>query len=109
MNTKFKAIFLFILISFFGLISQAQALELDQAKAQGLVGETVAGYIAAVKAPSAEVQQLINKVNAERKERYQKIAGKNQTPVAAVEALAGQKALELTQSGQYIQNQNGTV
>lgn len=85
----------------------AQALELDQAKQQGLVGETSTGYIAAVSAPTAEVQALVNRINAERKERYQQIAKKNGTPVAAVEGLAAKKALDMTPSGHYVQSGGG--
>jgi uncharacterized protein YdbL (DUF1318 family) len=107
MSKMGKGTFLFIFILLLGFISIAQASELEQIKAQGLIGETATGYIAAVTKPSSEVQQLINKINAERKEHYNKIASMNQTPVGAVEALAGKKAIELTKAGQYVQTKNG--
>ncbi|HEC26121.1 MAG TPA: DUF1318 domain-containing protein [Gammaproteobacteria bacterium] len=68
----------------------AAALNLAQAKAQGLVKETPSGYIAAVK-PSAEVKALVGQINAGRKAEYQKIAKKRGTPLSVVEQLAGQK------------------
>ena len=44
-----------------GLSTLALALTLDEAKAQGLVGEKVDGYVAAVVAnPAAEVQALVD-------------------------------------------------
>lgn len=66
------------------------ALNLDQAKAQGLVRETSSGYLVAVK-PSAEVNALVNKINTGRKAEYQKIAKKRGTSLSAVEQLAGKR------------------
>ncbi len=104
MNIKTGFIFSLLLTVFLASpLTSAFALDLDQAKQQGLVGETGAGYIAAV-APNPEAQELVKRINAERKERYLAIAKKNGTPVAAVEALAGKKAIEMTPSGQFIQN-----
>jgi uncharacterized protein len=80
----------------------AFALELQDAKDQGLVGETPSGYLEAVKAPDAEVTQLIESINAKRKEHYKAIAGNNNTTLAAVEKLAGEKAMEKSKSGHYI-------
>lgn len=68
----------------------ASALDLGQARAQGLVKETPSGYIVAVK-PSGEVNSLVNKINAGRKAEYQRIAKKNGTPLSTVEQLAGKR------------------
>jgi uncharacterized protein YdbL (DUF1318 family) len=91
-----------LLISLFLFTSPAWALSLEEAKQHGLVGEQASGYLAAVSPPSAEVQQLLTAVNSRRKEEYAKIAESNGTPVAAVEALAGKKAIDRTPSGQYV-------
>ena len=85
------------------LSTPAFAIDLQTAKAQGLVGETPSGYLQAVKSPSAEVASLINSVNAQRKEKYQEIATRNNTTLQAVEQLAGQKAIEKSAPGSYIQ------
>ncbi|MCI5122173.1 MAG: DUF1318 domain-containing protein [Candidatus Electrothrix sp. AUS4] len=77
------------------------ALELQDAKAQGLVGETPTGYLDVVKA-SPDAQQLIKDINAKRKTHYQEIAKKNKTPLDTVEKMAGEKALEMTPAGQYV-------
>ena len=75
----------------FALFSMpVSALNLDQAKAQGLVRETPRGYLVAVKS-SAEVNALVNKINAGRKAEYQKIAKKRGTSLSAVEQLAGKR------------------
>jgi len=81
--------------------SQVLALDLQDAKSQGLVGETVNGYLGAVKS-SAEVNALVNDINAKRKAEYQRIAKQNGIAVSDVEALAGKKAIDKTPSGQYV-------
>lgn len=90
---------LFIL---FGSAS-AWALNLDQAKAQGLVGETPSGYLASVNPnPASNVSQLINSINAKRKQEYNKISKKTGAAVQSVESLAGQKAINKTPPGQFV-------
>jgi len=68
----------------------AFALDLSQAKSQGLVKETPGGYLSVAK-PSADVNALVSKINAGRKAEYQKIAKKQGVPLATVEQLAGKK------------------
>jgi uncharacterized protein YdbL (DUF1318 family) len=77
-------------------------LDLQTAKAQGLVGETPTGYLAPVQATHAEAKNLAQSINAQRKKQYEAIARRNNTPLQAVEQLAGQKAMEKTPAGQYI-------
>jgi uncharacterized protein len=85
------------------LIAQnAYSIDLQSAKTQGLVGETTSGYLAAVKPASAEISALIQSVNAERKQKYQEIATRNKITLQDVEQLAGKKAIEKTQAGDYI-------
>ncbi len=77
------------------------ALDLDTAKARGLVGETDAGYLAAVK-PSPEVSSLIEEVNTRRQAEYRRIAEQNGIAVSDVEKLAAKKAIEKTEPGRYV-------
>ncbi len=95
-----KTILLLITMLFF-LCQTAFALDLGTAKAQGLVGETVTGYLAPVKA-TPEVQKLVDEINAKRKAVYEKIARKNGTSLKSVELLAGKKAIAKTPPGQFI-------
>ncbi len=81
----------------------ARALDLDHARAQGLVGEQADGYVGAVDPqPSAEVRELVANVNAKRRAAYEDIARKNGTAVSAVAALAGQRLLERAPPGAWI-------
>jgi len=80
----------------------ANAIDLQTAKSQGLVGETPAGYLSAVTSPSAETKALIESVNLKRKQKYQEIAASNKTSLQTVEQLAGKKAIEKSRPGSYI-------
>jgi uncharacterized protein YdbL (DUF1318 family) len=84
------------------IMQPAFALDLQQAKDQGLVGETTTGYLEAVKSPSAEVKALIQSINAQRKAKFQEIATSNKTSLETVEKLAGKKAIEKSDAGAYI-------
>ncbi len=84
----------------------AFALDLQTAKAQGLVGETLTGYLAPVKA-TPEVRQLVKTINTKRKALYKKIALRNGTSLQAVEQLAGKKAIEKTPPGHFIKTDDG--
>lgn len=75
---------------------------LGSAKAGGQLGEQPDGYLGVVSASgqAAEIARLINQA---RQAEYQRLAKDNGLQLGDVEALAGQKALEKTPSGQYIQ------
>ncbi len=96
-----KKSFLVLITALLITCQAAFALDLQTAKAQGLVGETLTGYLAPVKA-TPEVQQLVKTINTKRKAQYKKIAQRNGTSLQAVEQLAGKKAIEKTPPGQFI-------
>jgi len=87
----------------------AYAIDLDAAKAQGLVGEQPDGYVGiVVSTPSSDVQSMVNEVNAKRKASYREVAQKTEgADLTAVEKLAGQKLISRTPSGQYVKNAQG--
>jgi uncharacterized protein YdbL (DUF1318 family) len=75
---------------------------LSDAKAQGLVGERPDGYLGAV-THSGGADEIVKLINEARLTQYQRLAKDNNLSVADVQAMAGQKAIEKTQAGQYIQ------
>ena len=81
-----------ILFSLLLICQPAVAIDLNSARAQGLVRETVAGYLAPVKS-SPEVQKLVKNINAERKQVYQQIAQRTNTQLNVVEQQAGKKLI----------------
>ena len=81
-----------ILFSLLLICQPAFALDLDSARAQGLVRETAAGYLVTVKS-TPEVQKLVKNINAERKQVYQNIAQRTNTQLNVVEQQAGKKLI----------------
>jgi len=97
-----KLLVLFTLILSFSSF----AIDLPDAKAQGLIGEQSNGLLGVVKS-SSEVQALVKNVNARRLARYKQIAQKNSMTLNQVSLLAGEKTMKKTPAGQYIQNSAG--
>ncbi|HHC4718440.1 TPA: YdbL family protein [Escherichia albertii] len=90
-----------------GLVSSnVMALTLDEARTQGRVGETLSGYLGALKT-DAETQALVNDINAARKANYQQLAKKNNISVDDIARLAGQKLVSRAKLGEYVQGING--
>lgn len=100
-------IFLIAIFSFvMSLPALAQSTTLQQAQAQGFVGERTDGYIGIVRnAPG--VARLVDDTNLKRRQLYRDIARKNGIPLDAVETLAAEKAIQRAESGEYIQDANG--
>ena len=82
------------------------ALTLDEARTQGRVGETLNGYLVALK-NDAETQKLVLDINHARRASYQQLADSNHLPVAEVATMAGQKLVERARPGEYVQGING--
>ena len=99
---------LIVILAGLGWSAPGWAISLQDAKAQGLVGEQPNGYLGLVKANAgADVKALMNNINAQRKKEYQAIARRNNTELNVVEALAGKKAIEMSPSGQYVKLPSG--
>ena len=98
--TRFKFLLLALLLT---AGSAAHAIDLDQAKREGLVGETLEGYVGIVvdDAPVA-VKAMVEEVNNKRRAEYRRIAEENDIEVEQVEALAAKKAIEKTRPGDWV-------
>ncbi|WP_108652521.1 YdbL family protein [Dongshaea marina] len=97
---------LIILFSALLLSFSALALNLQQAKQQGLVGEQANGLLGVVKGGPG-VGELVANVNAQRLQQYKKIARKSGASLQQVQDLAGQKTLKNASPGQYVQGSGG--
>jgi len=84
----------------------AFALDLTQAKSQGLIGEQANGYVGLVK-NSAEAKLLVEDINAKRKEAYISLAKKNNLNLQDVEVLAGKKLTKKAEPGEFVQSATG--
>lgn len=85
------------------LVRPAAALTVDEAKRAGLIGEMPNGYLG-VRTPGPGVQQLVDTINAQRRQRYQEIAASHGVPLAAVERQAGQALIQRAAPGEYYMN-----
>ncbi|MEC6797976.1 YdbL family protein [Photobacterium sp. S4TG1] len=84
------------------------AITLQQAKQQGLVGETNTGFIAAIKpTKNPDVNRLINSVNNHRQKTYRTISQSHDLPLSTIKQQAYKKAVEKTQTGHFYQNNQG--
>lgn len=84
------------------------ALDLKTAKANGIVGETQSGYLAAVKAnPSKETLTLLNQINNKRKLAYKKSATKAGVAINVIETRIGQRLYERAMAGAYLKDNQG--
>lgn len=89
--------------------SLASALEIDEAKAQGLVGEALTGYLAPVRVPaSVEVSTLIEDVNTKREALFERTATKTSTTVLQVRYRFYELAVQRTEPGHYYQDTDGS-
>ena len=101
-----KIIKVALMVTALTMAGSAFALELDQAKTQGLVGEQPNGYLGVVKA-TPEAVQLVSEVNEKRRQAYERIARQNGITLEQVANLAGQKAIEKTAGGEYVKPPDG--
>ena len=82
-------------------------MSVQEAKTKGLVGEKPNGYLGVVNPGSQEAHVLTNEVNEKRRQAYEDIAARNRTQLEAVEALAGQKAIQNTKPGHFVEGPDG--
>ena len=98
---------IFAAIGLLLLLQNAWAIDIHDAKAQGLIGEANTGYIAAVQSPaSAEVRALIAEVNGKRKAHFEETARKTGTTVVQVANRFYELAVQKTSPGHFYQDSN---
>ncbi|MEH6446303.1 MAG: YdbL family protein [Oceanospirillaceae bacterium] len=84
------------------------ALSMDQAKAQGLIGETSSGYLASTKAnPSAAVKAVISSINKQRKIAFSGKAAKAGVSVTVMAKRVAQRLFEKAAKGAFLRNASG--
>ncbi|GKX54567.1 hypothetical protein SOASR030_06790 [Leminorella grimontii] len=101
-----KAIYAGITAFFLLFSSASWALTLQDAKRQGLVGETLSGYLAPVN-ESAQAKEFADKINQARLEQYKKVAEQNGLRTEDVAKMAGKKLIDRAPSGEYVKGING--
>ncbi|MFW0777162.1 MAG: YdbL family protein [Rickettsiales bacterium] len=101
---RFNVAFL-VLLSF--LVSvPAYALSLNEARANGGVGEGRDGYVVALSKSSA-MEKFADSINAKRKAEYMRISKENGQPVGVVAKLAAEQIINKLPKGAKYQNASG--
>jgi uncharacterized protein len=89
------------------LAAPAYALELQQARSSGLVGEKLDGYVAA-RSQTSDVQALVTEINAKRRQEYVRISKENNQSIDVVAKLAAEQIINGLSSGVYYQAPDGS-
>jgi uncharacterized protein len=89
------------------LVPPAFPMSIEEAKTKGLVGEKPNGYLGVVNPASQEAQSLTTEINQKRRQAYEQIAARNRTQLETVEALAGEKAIQNTKPGHFVEGPGG--
>ncbi len=91
------------------LSAHAQDAALEQAKAQGVVGEMHTGYLGEVsgKSASADLKRRIDETNAKRLAAYTETSAKTGEPVATIAALTAEKLIARAGSGEVVMPGSG--
>ena len=81
---------------------------IEQAKAQGIVGELYTGYLGFVEPgkASADLKRRVDELNAARLQAYTDIASKNGQTVQTVGQLMAEKQFERAGSGELVKPAN---
>ena len=106
MSELFRTALVLVVIS---LASPAWAATLEEARSQGLIGERPDGLVGAISLNvSSEVAALVSEVNTARLGSYRRLAGQDNAPLQAIQAIAGEKLIEKgRQNGWYVMDSSG--
>lgn len=97
-----------ILLTFiFGLANGAWALSLNDAKAQGLVGEQSNGYLGLVNNSNATAKSLVDDINRKRRAAYADKAKKAGVELKIMEFRIGERLQQRAGKGEFIQLNSG--
>lgn len=101
---KFR-IFATLCAVFFLLVMPAYAMDLQEARVKGVVGERLDGYVEAL---DSSAQSLAGDVNAKRRAEYNKISQQNGQPVDVVAKIAAERIIGGLPSGAKYQGADGS-
>lgn len=89
--------------------SFAQAASLDEFRAQGVIAERYDGFVE-LREPnaSAEARRIVEQVNAERRQVYQRRAEQQGVPQSEVAKVYAEQILQNAPAGTYFKQPNGS-
>jgi uncharacterized protein YdbL (DUF1318 family) len=97
-----------VFLAFAAPAAEAQSSRpLDAPRAAGQVGERYDGYAVVRGSVPADVAQLVDRVNAERKTVYEQRAAADKAPVDAVGKIYAKEIMQSAPSGTWFLGENG--
>lgn len=97
-----------ILLTFMlSLANTAWALNIDDAKSQGLIGELSNGYLGLINNSNSEAKKLTEDINRKRRAAYAAKAKKAGVELKIIEIRIGERLQQRAKKGEYIQRSNG--
>jgi len=110
MFRKFLAFFAMPLLAATLMTAHAADPAIEAAKAQGIVGEKIDGYLGIVDASkaSADLQRRVSENNAKRLELYTQLSKQQNQPVAVIAQLTGEKQIAGASPGQMVMTASGS-
>lgn len=89
--------------------AQAQAQQIESAKAAGVIGERIDGYLGIVNdgAADASLIRKVNEINAKRRAVYDELASDTNTTTAQVARVTGEKQIARAAPGEYYLDDSG--
>lgn len=99
---------IFLIVGLFAGLPHASAQSLDAARASGMVGERYDGYAVARDSATPAVRQLVQSVNSQRAQIYQKRAGEQGIPASEVGKLYARQIVAQAPSGTWILSESGS-
>lgn len=85
----------------------ALAMDLQEARNTGLVGEARAGYVQAI-GDNPEIAEFVADINAKRKAEYVRISQENGQPSNIVAKMAAEQILNRLRAGNYYEGADGS-
>jgi len=87
----------------------AQGAQIETAKANGVVGERIDGYLGCVNegATDASLRRRIQEINVKRRAAYEEIARETGATVAQVARVTGEKQITRASPGEFYMNAQG--
>lgn len=97
---KSDLVYVFVVAVFALILSNpVMALDLQQARAQGIIAEQPDGYVRVLK-DSPEATKLASEVNAARRQEYKRISSENGQAVDVVAKIAAETIARKLSAGQ---------
>lgn len=100
------------LVLVFGGLAYAQGPgdpQIETARAEGVIGERIDGYLGVVGAADAEIIRKVQDINNRRRALYEQTAQETGTTVQQVARIAGEKQLaERVRPGEFYMDESGS-